>query len=245
VHRAHDLPQHPGVWFDPEFRRSQTCRKDRAELLGGYEASAGGSFRGQCARLTACWGVLGVGMHPHSPEAAHPARRSGVGSLARKLGPHVPSGGLGRAGESRRGLQSPQCELGVVDPSKQAKDGNQGRLKRHCLWVWTGSDVQVPGAMKPLLAATVSNLLIAAPSHAGVLFDFNLTLPIIAGQFLALMFVLDKLIYTPVGEVLDKRDGELRSKLAAVKDNSGELSKLAVSVQAAWIVPRPATRWAR
>lgn len=90
------------------------------------------------------------------------------------------------------------------------------------------SEVEVPAAMKPVLAATVSNLLIAAPSHAGVLFDFNLTLPIIAGQFLALMFVLDKLIYTPVGEVLDKRDGELRSKLAAVKDNSTELNALAV-----------------
>jgi len=92
-------------------------------------------------------------------------------------------------------------------------------------------EVEVPAAMKPVLAATVSNLLIAAPSHAGVLFDFNLTLPIIAGQFLALMFVLDKLIYTPVGEVLDKRDGELRSKLAAVKDNSTELNALAAEAE--------------
>merc|ERR1711998_309472 len=67
----------------------------------------------------------------------------------------------------------------------------------------------------------------ATPANAGVLFDFNLTLPIIAGQFLALMFIMDKLVYTPVGEVLDKRDSELRSKLTAVKDNSGELGDLA------------------
>ena len=82
--------------------------------------------------------------------------------------------------------------------------------------------------MRGVLAATVSNVLLAAPANAGQLFDFNLTLPIICGQFLALMFVLDKLIYSPVGEVLDSRDGELRSKLMAVKDNSGELQALAV-----------------
>ena len=55
----------------------------------------------------------------------------------------------------------------------------------------------------------VSNVLMASPAHAGVLFDFNLTLPIIAGQFLALMFILDKVVFSPIGEILDKRDGEL------------------------------------
>jgi len=88
-------------------------------------------------------------------------------------------------------------------------------------------EVQVPAAMKPALMVAVSNVMMAAPAHAGVLFDFNLTLPIIVGQFLVLMVVLDKVMFTPVGDVLDKRDGELRSKLMAVKDNSGDLDSLA------------------
>lgn len=92
-------------------------------------------------------------------------------------------------------------------------------------------DVKVNDASKAVLAATVSNVLLAAPAEAGVLFDFNLTLPIIAGQFLALMFILDKLIYTPVGDVIDKRDAELRTKINAVKDNSGDLSALAAEAE--------------
>jgi F-type H+-transporting ATPase subunit b len=92
-------------------------------------------------------------------------------------------------------------------------------------------DVKVNDSAKAVLAATVSNVLLAAPANAGVLFDFNLTLPIIAGQFLLLMFILDKLIYTPVGEVIDKRDNELREKITAVKDNSGELAALAAEAE--------------
>jgi len=46
-----------------------------------------------------------------------------------------------------------------------------------------------------------------------------------AGQFLILMVVLDKLVYKPVGAVLDARDSELRTKLEAVKDNAGDLLK--------------------
>jgi len=88
-------------------------------------------------------------------------------------------------------------------------------------------EVQVPAAVKPALMVAVSNVMMASPAHAGVLFDFNLTLPIIAGQFLALMFILDKVMFSPVGEVLDKRDGELRNMLMAVKDNGGELDDLA------------------
>lgn len=91
-------------------------------------------------------------------------------------------------------------------------------------------ELEAPVAVRGALTAVVSNVLLAGPANAGVLFDFNLTLPIIAGQFLALMFIMDKLVYSPVGEVLDKRDGELRSKLMAVKDNSAELGALAVRI---------------
>jgi len=93
-------------------------------------------------------------------------------------------------------------------------------------------DVKVNDASKAVLAATVSNVLLAAPANAGVLFDFNLTLPIIAGQFLALMFILDKVVFSPIGEILDKRDGELREKLMAVKDNAGDLDALAAEAAA-------------
>ncbi|KAJ4869355.1 hypothetical protein Rs2_49097 [Raphanus sativus] len=65
-------------------------------------------------------------------------------------------------------------------------------------------------------SATVKSLaLIAAlapPSMAEAmekaqLFDFNLTLPIIVVEFLFLMFALDKVYYSPLGNFMDKRDG--------------------------------------
>jgi F0F1-type ATP synthase membrane subunit b/b' len=80
------------------------------------------------------------------------------------------------------------------------------------------------------VAAAVGNALLVAPALAepGKIFDFNLTLPLMAGQFLVLMVILDKLVYTPVGKVLDDRDAVLRSKLEAVKDNSADLLKYTV-----------------
>ena len=65
-----------------------------------------------------------------------------------------------------------------------------------------------------------------ASAEAGKLFDFNLTLPIMAGQFLLLMVFLDKAWFTPVGKVLDERDALIRDKLASVKGDSAELSAL-------------------
>jgi F-type H+-transporting ATPase subunit b len=74
----------------------------------------------------------------------------------------------------------------------------------------------------------LSNIIISLPAHAeaGKIFDFNLTLPIMMGQFLLLMVFLDKSWFSPVGKLLDERDSELRGKLSLVKDNSGEVSKL-------------------
>ena len=85
-------------------------------------------------------------------------------------------------------------------------------------------------AVRAAFAAAAGNALLAAPAFAepGKIFDFNLTLPLMAGQFLVLMVVLDKLVYSPVGKVLDDRDAQLRSKLEAVKDNSADLLKFAV-----------------
>lgn len=88
----------------------------------------------------------------------------------------------------------------------------------------------VSAVIKPAALTVLSNVLLSMPAHAeaGKIFDFNLTLPIMAGQFLLLMVFLDKAWFTPVGKLLDERDAELRSKLAIVKDNSGEVAKLQV-----------------
>ncbi|MEW5304261.1 MAG: hypothetical protein WDW38_011284 [Sanguina aurantia] len=83
--------------------------------------------------------------------------------------------------------------------------------------------------IKPALMTVVANVIMALPASAdaGKIFDFNLTLPVMAGQFLLLMVFLDKFWFTPVGKVLDERDGMIRDKLASVKDNSGDVSKFA------------------
>jgi hypothetical protein len=80
---------------------------------------------------------------------------------------------------------------------------------------------------KPAATALVANLLMAMPSMAaGKLFDFNLTLPIMASEILILMVFLDKFWFTPVGKVLDERDTLLRSQLSTVKGGSEELDRL-------------------
>lgn len=92
------------------------------------------------------------------------------------------------------------------------------------------SSAQVPAAARPAFTVAVANALMAAPAmaEAGKIFDFNLTLPIMAGQFLLLMIVMDGLVYKPVSKVLDERDADLRKKVEAVKDNSSELAKFTV-----------------
>ena len=80
---------------------------------------------------------------------------------------------------------------------------------------------------KPAATALVANLLMAMPSMAaGKLFDFNLTLPVMASEILILMVFLDKFWFTPVGKVLDERDALLRSQLSTVKGGSEELDRL-------------------
>jgi F-type H+-transporting ATPase subunit b len=82
--------------------------------------------------------------------------------------------------------------------------------------------------VKPATITVLSNAIMAMGAHAeaGKIFDFNLTLPMMAGQFLLLMVFLDKTWFSPVGNLLDQRDKELREKLASVKGNTGEVSKL-------------------
>jgi F-type H+-transporting ATPase subunit b len=83
-----------------------------------------------------------------------------------------------------------------------------------------------------VLTGVAANALLALPSMAGEpgkIFDFNLTLPIIATEFLVLMVILDKVVFGPVGKVIDDRDESIRSKLATVGDNSAKVAELIVS----------------
>merc|ERR1712216_905719 len=94
---------------------------------------------------------------------------------------------------------------------------------------------ELPKAAKPLFAAVLSNALTALPSLAGEpgkIFDFNLTLPIIAAEFLLLMVILDKTVFGPVGKALDDRDALIRSQLEAVGDNSTEVANLIAEKEA-------------
>lgn len=83
--------------------------------------------------------------------------------------------------------------------------------------------------MSAILAA--ASLSVAPPSLAveiekAQLFDFNLTLPIIMGEFLLLMVALDKIYFSPLGKFMDDRDAEIREKLNSVKDTSEEVKQL-------------------
>eukprot|EP00475_Leptophrys_vorax_P013037 TRINITY_DN19428_c0_g1_i1.p2 TRINITY_DN19428_c0_g1~~TRINITY_DN19428_c0_g1_i1.p2 ORF type:complete len:243 (-),score=34.68 TRINITY_DN19428_c0_g1_i1:280-1008(-) len=84
-------------------------------------------------------------------------------------------------------------------------------------------------------AIIAMNAMIAMPALAeekGKIFDFNLTLPIIAVQFLLLMVTLDNIWFKPVAKVMDSRDEEIRSKLMGVRDNSGEIKSLQSEAEA-------------
>ena len=92
------------------------------------------------------------------------------------------------------------------------------------------SKVELPG--KAMLTGLAANALIALPSFAGEpgkIFDFNLTLPIIATEFLLLMVILDKTVFGPVGKAIDDRDELIRNQLASVGDNSTAVADLIVS----------------
>lgn len=86
-----------------------------------------------------------------------------------------------------------------------------------------------PNSLSAIIAA--ASLSMAPPSLAveiekAQLFDFNLTLPIMMGQFLLLMVALDKIYFSPLGKFMDDRDSEIREKLSSVKDTSAEVKQL-------------------
>lgn len=86
----------------------------------------------------------------------------------------------------------------------------------------------------PLLAAVAApSALLVHPLPAlaeeiekAALFDFDLTLPIMMGEFLLLMFALDKIYFSPLGKFMDERDAAIKEKLSSVKDTSEEVKQL-------------------
>ena len=81
-------------------------------------------------------------------------------------------------------------------------------------------------SLSSLIAATSAPPSIAAEIEKAALFDFDLTLPIQAVQFLLLMVALDKIYYSPLGKFMDERDADIREKLGSVKDTSAEVKEL-------------------
>ena len=105
--------------------------------------------------------------------------------------------------------------------------------------------MELPKSVKPAVIAAVTNALVAMPSMAGEpgkIFDFNLTLPIIATEFLLPPVILDKTIFGPVGKALDDRDALIRDQLAAVGDNSTAVADLIVRTRNAQRDPLPPAR---
>ncbi|KAL6215095.1 hypothetical protein ACLB2K_014526 [Fragaria x ananassa] len=88
-----------------------------------------------------------------------------------------------------------------------------------------------PHLLQSLSVIAATSLAVAPPSLAAeiekaALFDFDLTLPIQAVQFLLLMVALDKVYYSPLGKFMDERDAAIREKLGSVKDTSAEVKQL-------------------
>jgi len=64
----------------------------------------------------------------------------------------------------------------------------------------------------------LSTVLIASAEGEGGLFDFNATLPLVALQFVVLMFALNIIFYAPIMKILDDRDVYIRNTLKEASD---------------------------
>jgi len=81
------------------------------------------------------------------------------------------------------------------------------------------------------------NLLTALSAEAlsekaeGGLFDFNATLPLMALQFLLLMFLLNLIFYKPVAKILDDRDEYIRNSLTTASAALKKADELTVEYE--------------
>lgn len=107
---------------------------------------------------------------------------------------------------------------------------------------WATS-IKIPAALRNGCLIAMNTAMVALPALAeetekAKLFDFNLTLPIIIGEFLLLMVALDAIWFKPIGKFMDDRDEAIRQKLLSVRDNSGEIKKLQEEAEAVLKVAR-------
>jgi len=60
----------------------------------------------------------------------------------------------------------------------------------------------------------------------GGLFDFDATLPLMAVQVVALTFILNSLLFKPVGKVVEEREGYVTTSQAQAKEKLAEVHRL-------------------
>lgn len=82
------------------------------------------------------------------------------------------------------------------------------------------------------MTTIASLVLLATEGKEGGLFDFDLTLPLMAVQFLLLMVVLDKIFFTPIGDAIDDRADYLRQQLAQARENADKSEQTATDFDA-------------
>ncbi len=70
-------------------------------------------------------------------------------------------------------------------------------------------------------------LLAAETAEGGGLFDLDATLPLMAIQFLILAWVLNKLLYSPLGKAIDDRAGYVQGQLSSAKDKKANTLAIA------------------
>jgi F-type H+-transporting ATPase subunit b len=69
-------------------------------------------------------------------------------------------------------------------------------------------------------------LIVLAEEERGGLFDFGATLPLMAVQFLLLMFILNLVLYTPLLTLMNKRNEYIVSNLAKASEILAQANQL-------------------
>lgn len=69
-------------------------------------------------------------------------------------------------------------------------------------------------------------LIVLAEEERGGLFDFGATLPLMAVQFLLLMFILNLVLYTPLLTLINKRNEYIVSNLAKASEILAQANQL-------------------
>ena len=167
---------------------------------------------GEAAPVLAAAEALGVRVSEVWCTHHHADHVGGVGELLAALGPLEV---VASAYDVARG-RAPHA-------TRALSDGDTLAFGRARFGAW-----EVPGHTLGALAFVGEGVAFTGDTlfGAGCGRVFEGTMPMMAGQFLLLMVFLDKTWFSPVGDLLDKRDGELRSKLSVVKDNGGAVKSL-------------------